>query len=523
MTAPPAAPPRPNDGDPDRRTAPSVSKPGTGRRVVASFWAAMILPYVVLAVWVPLARATGLFAKVPVPIIVVLSILAGPGLLAAAPRLAASLPESLDRWLDPPQRKLAALWAAGALLGVALLGRLAVFLGDPSYVSCSIVPDDPFLVHHSCLTAYIHGAILSTDPNANVYDMVFVNMGSGPLPPTAAHFAPFQLDAYGYPPPFLLLPRALLLLTQDFFSLRMMFSAGSLTLALVACAAAGRTLGGVAERRIWLLTPIFMASPMALCILQVGQFHLAAVSLCLLCWVALEKQEHGLTGALLAVAALAKIFPGLLGIVLIAQRRWRAVALTAVFAAAICALSVAVLGTKVWRDFFFYHMPKVQSGEAFRFMAETDQNIEFNQAFFGIPFKLGALGLAGWGWGQARAFGTGYTLLLLVMTVLGSRNKGGPQHRLSVWLAIVMLGSLQSPYAAAFVLVTVAFLCLSLAAEVRSARGAFALTGMFILFSVFPPGLPPKVAIAISLARMAALYLFLGWAVLRKEEPLPGS
>lgn len=492
---------------------------GIGRRVVASLWAAAVMPYLVLAVLVPVARAKGFFASMPVPVVVVLSMIAGPVLVASVPRLAAPLPESLDRWLDPGHRKLAALWGAGSLLALILLGRMAVFLGDPSYAGCSIAPKDPFLLHHSCLSAYIHGAILSTDPAANVYDMVFVSSGPpGPLPPTAAHFAPFHLDAYGYPPPFLLLPRALLLLTRDFFSLRMLFGAGSLSLALFACAATAKTLGGVAERRIWLLAPLFMANPLVLAILQVGQFHLAAVSLCLLCWVALERRRDGLTGALLAAATLAKMFPGLLGVLLLMQRRWRAAVFTALAAAVICALSVVVLGIKVWHDFFFYHMPNVQSGEAFRFMAESDQNIEFNLALFGTPFKLGALGFEGWGWGQARIFGNVYTVLLLGLAVLASRNKGGPQHRLTVWLALVMLGSLQAPYAALFVLVTVTLLLLVLVAEVRSRRGVLAFVGTWALFSIFPPGIDVKVAIAISLVRMAALYAFLVWAVLRRES-----
>ena len=285
-----------------------------------------------------------------------------------------------------------------------------------------------------------------------------------------------------------------------------------------ACAAAARTLGGVAERRIWLLTPLLMASPLMLGILQVGNFHLAAVSICLLCWVALERQKDSLTGALLAVATLAKIFPGLLGVLLLMQRRWRAVGFTLLAASLLCALSVAVLGTRVWHDFLVYHLPRVQSGEALRFMAESEQNIEFNLAFFGIPFKLGALGLPGWGWAQTRRFGNVYTVLLLALAVLAARNRGGPQHRLTVWLALVMLGSLQSPYSAPFVLVTVTLLLLSMAAEVRSWRGVVAFVITWALFSIFTPGLDPKLAIAISLVRMAALYTVLVWVVLRRER-----
>jgi hypothetical protein len=309
-----------------------------------------------------------------------------------------------------------------------------------------------------------------------------------------------------------------LLVTRDFLSQRMLCGAGSLLLAFFACAAAARTLGGLAERRMWLLTPLFLANPIVLVTVQVGNFHLAAVSLCLLCWVALERRNDGLTGTLLAVATLAKIFPGLLGIVLLTHRRWRATLFTVLAAAALCALSVAVLGPGVWRDFLFYHLPRIRTGEAFHFMAESAQNIEYNLAPFGIPFKLGALGFAGWGWGQTRLFSSVYTVLLLGLGVLASRNQGCPRHRLIVWLGLVMLGSLQSPYAAAFVLVTVILLLLPLAAEVRSRRGTVAFVATWILLSITPPGFEARVAIALSLVRIAALYAFLLWVVLRRDR-----
>jgi hypothetical protein len=514
--------------------SPTITPPGPGRRVVASLWAAVALPYLVLALWVPAARALGLYERVPIPALVVLGVLAGPALVAALPRLAARLPESLEDWLDPPNRRLAALWAAGGLLALFSLGRLAVFLGDPRQVGCSFAPGEPFLVHHSCLTAYLHGAILSRDPAANVYDLAFVaGVGdpSWPLPPTAAHFAPFTLDAYGYPPPFLLLPRALLGLTPDFTSQRILFAAGSLAAVLSSCAAAARTLGGVAERRLWLLTPLCMASPLMLVNLQVGNFHLGAMSLCLLCWVALERRRDGLTGVLLAAATLAKIFPGLLGVLLLVQRRWRAAAYTCLAAAAICALSVAVLGTRVWRDFFFYHLPKVQSGEALRFMADTPREVAFNLAPFGIPFKLAALGVGSWGWAQAPLFGTVYTALLLGLAVLAARNQGSPQHRLAVWLAMVLFASLRSPYAAPFVLSTLYVLFVVLAAEVRSRRDVGAFLAALAMFSIPTPSADPKVTIAVSLARQLVLYAFVGWVALRQDPgagrvvatPAPGA
>lgn len=503
---------------------PPASAPGLGRRVVASLWAAAAMPYLVLALVVPVARALGAFASLSIPALTVASVLAGPLLVACMPRLAAPLPESLDDWLGAPRRKLAALWAVGGVLALIALGRTAVFLGDPSRVGASLMPSDPFLVHHSCLTAYLHGAILSRDPTANVYDMAFVPTVASddrPLPPTAAGFAPFHLDAFGYPPPFLLLPRALLLVTADFFSQRILFGAASLAVTLLACACAARTLGGVAERRIWLLAPLFASHPLVLVTLQVGNFHLAAVALCLLCWIALEGRRDGLAGTLLAAATLAKIFPGLLGVVLLMQKRWRAAAVTLAAAAAFSALSVAVLGTGVWRDFLFYHLPRVESGEALRFLAGSNQEIEYNVAPFGIPFKLAALGLEGWGWARAALIGNVYAVLLLVLGVAAGRNKGAPAHRLTVWLGVLLLASLQSPYAAPFVLVTVIVILLILTAEIRSPRSLGGFVAVLAVFSIPTPAVTPKVAMAVSLARAALLYAFGLWIVLRREAPAP--
>lgn len=497
--------------------------PGNGRRTVAALWAAAAMPFLLLLLWVPAARAADLLGVVPTPAVVALGMLAGVALVGAIPRLASPLPESLDDWLAPRNRPLAALWGVGGLLALMLLGRAAVFLGDASYTGASLMPGDPFLVHHSCLTAYMHGAILSMDPAANVYDMAFVDAATHDTPPpaTAAPFAPFKLDAFGYPPPFLLLPRALLLLSSDFMVHRAWFGAGSLLLTLFACARSAMTLGGLAGRRLWLLAPLFLSCAPVLVTLQVGNFHLIAVALCLLCWVALEEGRDGVAGVLLAVALLAKIFPGLLGVLLLVNRRWRAVGATAASAAALVALAAAVLGTQVWRDFLFYHLPKIQSGEALRFMAESDQSILFNLAPFGIPFKLAALGLPGWGWPQARAIGSAYTALLFALAWLAGRNRGTPRHRLTVWLAVVMVASLRSPYAAPFVLSTITLLLLAMTAEVRSWKHVVAVVVTLAFFSIPVPIQGLRLALLWSLTQLGLSYLFFLWVLLRRERPSP--
>jgi hypothetical protein len=111
-----------------------------------------------------------------------------------------------------------------------------------------------------------------------------------------------------------------------------------------------------------------------------------------------------------------------------------------------------------------------------------------------------------------------YAVLLVALTVLASRNQGSPRHRLSVWLAVVMLGSLQSPFAATFVAVTMIMLLLAMTTEVRGRRDVVAFVATLAVFSLPVPGLGAKAAIAVSLARMVPLYAFLAWVALRREK-----
>jgi hypothetical protein len=240
------------------------------------------------------------------------------------------------------------------------------------------------------------------------------------------------------------------------------------------------------------------------------------VALCVLGWVAIERRQDGVGGGLLAAATLAKISPGLLGVVLLAQARWRVVAFTCLAAVGLGALSVAVLGTQVWRDFLFYHLPHLESGEAYRFLSGTGETT-MNLAPFGIPFKLRALGFEGWGWPQARLFGHVVTAAAFVLAVLAGRNTGSPQHRLTVWLAVLMLASLRSPFAAPYVLSTMVLFLLVLATEIRSRLGLAVFLALCLLTFPPMPGSGAPVLVAVSLVRAVLLYAVLVWAVLRRE------
>ena len=111
-----------------------------------------------------------------------------------------------------------------AVLALVALARLSVFMVAPSQVGYSSVPSSNWELRHSCLTAYfIAGKAVSSQPN--VYsDSLYTAPDDDPTkirkPLT---LGAFNIDVFEYPPPFLLLPRALHLVTPDFLPLRMLW------------------------------------------------------------------------------------------------------------------------------------------------------------------------------------------------------------------------------------------------------------------------------------------------------------
>ena len=102
-------------------------------------------------------------------------------------------------------------WVAALATIVALiqLGRLTVFMVDPTEVAYSSFPSSSFELRHSCLTAYFCAAE-AVDTQPNVYDpLLYALPGNADAPREAKMLGPFRVDQFEYPPTFLLLPRLL--------------------------------------------------------------------------------------------------------------------------------------------------------------------------------------------------------------------------------------------------------------------------------------------------------------------------
>ena len=98
--------------------------------------------------------------------------------------------------------------------------------------------------------------------------------------------------------------------------------------------------------------------------IEFGQFYIVLLFLLVAaCWSYLRK-SYGLSGALIAIAAAAKIFPLVFLFFFLQRRAWRALAAAAIVASATIALSIAVFGWNVHRTYLDEILPAALHGEA---------------------------------------------------------------------------------------------------------------------------------------------------------------
>lgn len=406
-------------------------------------------------------------------------------------RVFPALPASLDG-LARRHKVLTALYTAMALFSLTSVARTSVFMGDPAQVDRQAIPGEKFLETHSCLTAYVQADTLSRAGVDNLYDPKWWHGAGGlpPLPPGApSPYRPFVLDYYAYPPPFLLAMAPLAPLSGDFPAQRALwFGINGLLLAAGLWIVA-RFIDGPNAHRVLLLAPIFFASLPVLATLQVGNFQIAVVILAVLSMVAFHRRRDAAGGALLAFAILSKISPGVLGVVLLAQRRWRSAASAAAFGLAFFALSAALLGVGPIASFLTFTLPRLGSGEVFAFLDDEPFSILTNMSLFGLPFKLQLLGLdVGDPWVLGRALIRVYTVLLTVLAVIVAlRDAGDRRNQAVTWMSLLVLAALQSPFAPGYTLIGLLWALTLLATEVTTLRGGVALALLWLGLAVVIP------------------------------------
>jgi len=193
--------------------------------------------------------------------------------------------------------------------------------------------------------------------------------------------------------------------------------------------------------------------------------QLLVLSIAVLAWAAFRRFRP-LGGALLAVAIVAKIFPGILALDLLLRRRWRDAASTAAFGLVFCGAIYAVVGPAPFRAFVEFELPRLSSGEAFARPFSRAFAVAHNMSPFGIAVKLEKLGVPGMSLASGRVIATIYGLVLLALAIWVARRgvahalaAAGATSEISVWLALLSLGTLASPFApASYVLASVVWL-----------------------------------------------------------------
>jgi alpha-1,2-mannosyltransferase len=420
-----------------------------------------------------------------------------------------------------------ALWGALAVLAVLQLGRMSVFMADPLQRWGAFAPEE-FLTRHNCLSSYVHAAELARRGDANIYDDRYGIDAPGGVPefPSAIDTGPLTMDTYEYPPQFLPLPRLLLAVTGDFMAIRALWFLLTVASFVVTVAAVARWLGGDVGRRVRLLAlPLGVSLPLMITA-YFGNFQVITMALAVLAMLAIVTGRTLRGAALLAFLIGAKIFPGILGLYLLAARRFAAAAWTAAFGVVYVLLTLALFGARPFADFFGHHLPRLASGETFAFLSQPRASMS-NLGVFGLPFKLRIAGWAGSeadAWVLARQLTWGYTLVVVALAVwAGWRHAAhdDPHARvrqLGAWFGLLALGALRSPYAPPEALIPVVWALALQAAAARHRREVVLAVTLWVTLMIVLPE-PNPVAATLSLALSATALATATWLVLRQPAP----
>ncbi len=363
------------------------------------------------------------------------------------------------------------------VLGAATIytARLSTFMLDETRVDLSVLPNRAFFRAHSCLSAYTEAARLAPT-GANIFDVAQYSDPARPGQNMARFIGTFEVDLYQYPPAFLVLPRAAVAAGLEFLTIRRVWFAIQSVVLFAAMVQLARWIGGSSGLLVLLLVPIVWLSPTTRLGLQLGNFQLTAFPLAVLAMIAFERGRAGRGGVALGFPVVSKIFPGVLGVLLLVERRWRAIAWTVVWSAAFTAAAWLMVGSVPFVDFFRYQLPRIESGQAFPWMEAADA-AAINYGVHGLVIKLRFLGLPWTGPVAASRIASLYAVVLVPLAFVAAWRlhalASGPVdperlrlRKAQVWLGLLSLASFRSPFVPdAYALVGTLWLLTLVAAE----------------------------------------------------------
>jgi hypothetical protein len=349
-------------------------------------------------------------------------------------------------------RGIVALALIGVVLVTVQIVRLSVYMVDPADARWSVIPWNPFAANHSCLSGY-WAAARAVDTAPNVWDD---SLSSAPGPTPAAARVPktigrFTMDGYEYTPTFLLLPRALLHVTPDFFAFRQLWFGLNLAVVIAAVVAISRRLEPALGASVLWLAPLILAPLSVLVTFQIGNVQLACIGgalLGMLCFDRAAGSRHATLlyatgGLLLAFMTVSKLFPGMLALYLLLRRDWRALGWTSAWGAGLILLGLVDMGTAAHAA-FLDHLPGLLSGESFPPL-RNPRGISANMSVPGLTLKLGLFGVPHMSFAAMRVVGWIYTAILVGVVIRLARRPAAPAIEPVVWIVILLLATLRSP------------------------------------------------------------------------------
>lgn len=452
---------------------------------------------------------------------------AGAGAAALGRWIGRRLPAGVDQALTRRRGMAAVLvwaWAAVALLAVVQTARLATFVTDTSS-DFLVATSHPFWHKHQCLPAYLYGAELAARGEENVYDVNhYPGLNPEASPETSVEGMVVE-DPFQYPPQFLLLPALALSVTDDLTAIRTVWFGLQLTFFAGVFAALALWTGGRAGRvALWLLPAVLATFPV-IYNFQYGQFHLAAIALAVAGMLAFAHRRRGTGGLFLALAIVAKVFPAVLLVPLLVRRRFRELAWTAAWGAALTVAAFLVFGAAPFVAFFEYHLPRLGSGAAFAFDEAWPELaplvVADNQGVFGLATKLGI------GKPAAAWLGRLFFLGVFVLAGVAARRFAGASRwaQGTLWLSLLGLASLASAGAwgdyVTATAVWVGALVAARAAERRSWGVLLAATVVFqgFLVGTFPIGDWAPMALMLPLSGLGVVLMLALYAAALGSRP----
>jgi hypothetical protein len=204
------------------------------------------------------------------------------------------------------------------------------------------------------------------------------------------------------------------------------------------------------------------------------------------------------------------------------RREWRAVAWTTAFCAVLVGISLLDTG-RVPYVAFLDHLPRLLSGESFAAFRNPGA-IAKNLSVPGFLFKLKLFGLPTGSFALMKIVGTIYTAIVLAATaVIGMRRPTRNEQPL-IWLAVLILASLRSPFLPQYELFAVIWLLTLLVAPVMpSVRTLYLVLVAWAVLNIAMPvnGPAPRLNAAMVLVSQAIIVVLLALALRRHRQESP--